>query len=57
VATVEVIGVYPVSEAREPVHLIELVVRDSPGFDPGEFVQPEPDQPEENWQRLATSAH
>jgi hypothetical protein len=50
VASVEVIGVYPVSEAPEPVHLIEIVVRDSPGFDPGEFVQPDPDQPEENWQ-------
>ncbi len=23
---------------------------DSPGFDAGDFVQPEPDQPRENWQ-------
>ena|SRR5215208_8276048 len=43
-------GVYPVPEAPEPVHLIEVVVRDSPGFDPAEFVQPDPDQPDENWQ-------
>jgi hypothetical protein len=50
VATVEIVGVYPVPEAPEPVHLIEVVVHDSPGFDPAAFVQPDPDQPEENWQ-------
>ncbi len=50
VASVEVIGVYPVPEAPEPIHLIEIVVRDSSGFDPAEFVQPDPTQPEENWQ-------
>jgi hypothetical protein len=49
-ASVEVVGVYPVPEAHEPVHLIELVVRNSTGFDPASFSQPDPDQPEENWQ-------
>jgi hypothetical protein len=49
-ATVEVVGVYPVPEASEPVHLLEVVVRDSPGFDPTAFVQPDPGQPRENWQ-------
>src|SRR5688572_4981561 len=49
-ASIEIVGVYPVPEAPEPVHLIEVVVRDSPGFDPAAFVQPDPDQPEENWQ-------
>jgi hypothetical protein len=50
VASVEVIGVYPVPETPEPVHLVEIVVRNSPGFDPGDFVQPDPDRPESNWQ-------
>jgi hypothetical protein len=50
VASVEIVGVYPVPEAPEPVHLIEVVVRDSPGFDPAAFVQPDPGQPEGNWQ-------
>ena len=50
VTSVEVIGVYPVEGALEPVHLVEVVVRDSPGFNPGDFVQPDPDQPDENWQ-------
>ena len=49
-ATVEVIGDYLVPGAPEPVHLVEVVVRDSPGFDPGAFVQPDPARPEENWQ-------
>jgi hypothetical protein len=49
-AAVEIVGVYPVPETPEPVHLVEVIVRDSPGFDPGAFVQPDPDQPEENWQ-------
>jgi hypothetical protein len=49
-ATVEVVGVYPVPEAPEPVHLIELLVHDSPGFDPAKLVQPDPDEPEQNWQ-------
>jgi hypothetical protein len=50
VASVDVVGVYPVPEASEPVHLIELLVLDSPGFDPAKFVQPDLDEPEENWQ-------
>jgi hypothetical protein len=49
-ASVEVVGLYPVPEAPEPVHLIELLVRDSPGFDPAKFVQPDLNEPEENWQ-------
>jgi hypothetical protein len=49
-SSVEVVGVYAVPEAPEPCHLVEVVVRDSPGFDPAEFVQPDPDQPKENWQ-------
>jgi hypothetical protein len=47
---VEVVGVYPVPEAPEPCHLIEVVVRGSPGFDPGDFTQSDPDQPRDNWQ-------
>jgi hypothetical protein len=50
VPSVEVVGVYPVRDLPEPVHLVELWVRGSEGFDPGEFVQPDPDQPEANWQ-------
>jgi hypothetical protein len=48
--SIQVVGVYPVPEAPEPCHLIEVVVSDSRGFDVGDFVQPDPDQPEENWQ-------
>jgi hypothetical protein len=47
---VEVVGVYPVPEAPEPCDLVEVVVRDSQGFDPAQFVQPDPAQPEHNWQ-------
>jgi hypothetical protein len=50
VPSVDVIGVYPVPESVEPVHLVELVVRDSQGFDPADFVQPDPGQPQDNWQ-------
>lgn len=32
------------------MHLIEVLVKDSPGFDPSDFVQPDPGQPEDNWQ-------
>ena len=49
-ASVEIIGVYPVEGALEPVHLVEVVVRGSPPFDPGDFVQPDLNQPEENRQ-------
>ena len=41
---------YPVPEAPEPCHLVEVIVRDSPGFDIGEFQQEEPGQPPDNWQ-------
>ena len=47
---VEVVGVYPIPEAPEPCHLVEVVVRDSEGFDPAQFVQPDSTQPEDNWQ-------
>jgi hypothetical protein len=50
VGSVEIVGVYPVPGAPEPVHLVEVAVRDSPGFDAGDFVQPDPDEPEANWQ-------
>jgi hypothetical protein len=30
---IEVVGCYPVNEATESCHLLELVVKDSPGFD------------------------
>src|SRR3954454_18394945 len=57
-ASVEVIGVYTMPEAPEPCHLIEIVVRDSSGFDVAKFVQPDPTQSEENWQvAYMTSAH
>jgi len=49
-ATVEVIGVYAVPEAPEPCSLVEVVVRESTGFDPAAFTQPDPTQPQDNWQ-------
>jgi hypothetical protein len=48
--TVEVIGVHPVV-AEEPVHLIEVVVRNSAGpFELVAFWQENPTQPKSNWQ-------
>ena len=47
---VEVVGIYPVLEAPEPCHLVEVIVRDSPGFDIGAFQQEQPGQPPDNWQ-------
>ena len=47
---VEVVGVYPVKEALEPCHLVEITVTDSPGFELSEFRQEDPGQPQENWQ-------
>ena len=47
---VEVVGIYPVPEAEEPCHLIELKIRDSPGFDISQFEQEDPDQRPRNWQ-------
>ena len=44
------LGVYPVPEAPEPCHLVEVSVGDSPGFDPSLFRQDDPGQPESNWQ-------
>src|SRR5437660_10013390 len=49
-ASVEVLGVYPIPGTPEPVHLIEVVVHRSPGFDPSDFVQADPGQPKTNWQ-------
>jgi hypothetical protein len=48
--SLEVIGVYPVPEAAEPCHLVEILVRSSSGFDPAGFGQSDPDEPRENWQ-------
>jgi hypothetical protein len=48
--SVEVVGVYELPEARQPCHLIALIVRDSQGFDLGAFTQADPDQPRSDWQ-------
>jgi hypothetical protein len=49
-ASVEVVGVYPV-DAPEPCHLVELVVRGSDGrFDVGSFTQPDEHRPKSDWQ-------
>ena len=49
-ATVEVVGVYPVG-APEPCHLVEVIVRRSErSFDIGAFTQPAPGQPPSGWQ-------
>jgi hypothetical protein len=48
--SVEVIGVYPVEEAEEPCHQIEMVIRGSPGFDPGELTQEIPGRRKAYWQ-------
>ena len=49
-AGVEGVGVYRVPEASEPCHLVEVIVRDSRGFDVTQFQQEEPGQPPEYWQ-------
>jgi hypothetical protein len=47
---IEPIGVYPV-EAKEPVHLLEVWVRNADGvFDMGGVTQEVPEQPRSNWQ-------
>ena len=47
---VDVIGVYPI-EATEPVHLIELLIKDSAEkISISKFTQELPDQPQYNWQ-------
>jgi hypothetical protein len=47
---VEVIGVYPI-EASDPVHLVELIIRDSDGkFSFYDITQEVPGQPKDNWQ-------
>jgi hypothetical protein len=43
-----VIGCYPVDEAPEPCHLLELLATDSPGFDIGAITQEDPTGPREN---------
>jgi hypothetical protein len=49
-ATIEIIGVYPI-KAREPVHLIEIQVKNSEGvFDVGRFTQEMPNTPQSDWQ-------
>ncbi|HEU5065802.1 MAG TPA: hypothetical protein VFT86_07925 [Gaiellaceae bacterium] len=47
---VEIIGVYPVRDAPEPCYLVEVDVRDSPGFNAGELTQEAPGKPRESWQ-------
>jgi hypothetical protein len=45
------VGVYPVPEAEEPCHLIDVVVRDASGpIALSDFTQEIPGQPRENWQ-------
>ena len=47
---VEIIGIYPI-EADEPVHLIEIIIKESEGvFDIGEFTQEILNEPQANWQ-------
>ena len=49
-STIKIIGVYPI-KAREPVHLIEVQVNDSPGkFDLSKFTQEVPNVDPSNWQ-------
>ena len=49
-STVEVVGVYPV-EASEPVHLIELLIKECVGkISISEITQEVPGQPQSNWQ-------
>mgnify|MGYP006927344278 FL=1 len=48
--TTKVIGIYPI-KAREPVHLIEIQINDSPGaFDISKFTQEMPNTPSSDWQ-------
>jgi len=48
--TVEIIGVYPVV-AEEPIHIIEILVKNSKGiFDLSEFTQDIHAQSKESWQ-------
>ena len=43
---IEVVGCYPVDDASEPCHLLELVVKDSPSFETvGGITQEDPTQP------------
>ena len=48
--SLEVIGVYPI-EADEPVHLVELFIKNSQStVDVGLITQEVPDEPRSNWQ-------
>ncbi|WP_309893710.1 hypothetical protein [Archangium sp.] len=47
---VEVIGVYPVDEAHETCHLIELLVEGEGEFEVGSINQPDPSRPTLDWQ-------
>ena len=48
--TINVVGVYKI-EADQPVHLIEILVKNSEGiFDLSEITQEIPNQPKLNWQ-------
>ena len=48
---IEIVGVYPVEEATEPCHLVEISVMNFKGeLDVAQFTQEEPGQPRDNWQ-------
>lgn len=48
---IEIIGVYPVDEAQEPCHLIELQITEHSGpIDVGAFTQEWPGKPKSSWQ-------
>ena len=48
--TTEIIGLYPI-EAKEPVHLVEIRIKNSQGlFDIYNFTQEVHGQPKTNWQ-------
>jgi hypothetical protein len=47
---VRVVGVYPVDDADEPCHLIELDVDTDDPFDIGDVTQEDPELPPDNWQ-------
>jgi hypothetical protein len=57
---IEIIGVYPVHGTKEPVYLVELLIREVTDFDFGSVTQAIPGEPRSEWQvaydeRLLTS--
>ena len=50
-STAKVVGVYPVPDAEEPCHLVEIAITGGTGiFDIGDVTQEVDGQPRENWQ-------